>query len=535
MGCCFFFPTEFDEDLDGIERKITNIAGAAKTASKKTKFDNIVVSKVVGFFVSDWNKWIRCIVKAKNTNGTIYLWSPDYGLPFTGIESQIIVIPSSFQGMAIKYKVHLGGIINLVPGALDFDFSTGNVETKMSKSWSTTASEELGEVLKTSLALEFKDIHLHYPMQKPHFFGRLMIQLANGTWHNAIKCLINLRCAIVSHDNWDDILKKHDSYHQEIWRTKDGTPLSYTTSVIPIKCDVNVEEIDDVENVLDCRLSVADQEPADDCLSRVEIDELTLEDQQILDTSASLIGIGYGGKRPQNNRKRIDTNSRAAKNRYGVPNYPAVKQAAIINGPAANTSRNSNEFVGRVNRNTNIFRHNDNNYNNNNNYYRPENRPDNRHIQGFEYGKPFPGPSGGSFRPLEAQGRYQAGYQGENQGYPDRINNDQQRQARTPRPGNNYNRSGQSERRKHAKNNSNFLGRLEQINENSSGVKENVEKQNENVEKAVEDQNKNVKKPVEKEIETSDVRKDINYGATENVNVPASDSATGNSTIKSDE
>lgn len=526
MACYVFFQTEFDEDLDGIERKITNIAGAAKAASKKTKFEDIVVSKVVGFFVSDWNKWIRCVVKAKDTNGTIYLWSPDYGLPFTGKESQIIVIPSSFQGMAIKYKVHLGGIINLVPGTLDFDFSTGNVETKISKSWSTTASETLGDTLKTSFALEFKDIHTHYPMQKPHFFGRLMIQLDNGTWHNATKCLLNLRSAIVSHDNWDDILKKHDSYHQEIWRTKDGTPFSYTTSVIPIKCNAIVEETDDVENVLDCRLSAADQEPADDCLSRVEIDELTLEDQQILDTSASRIGIGYGVKRPQNNRKRIDTNSRAAKNRNRVSNHPTVEQAAIINGSGSNTSRNSNEFAGRVNRNTNTFRHNDNNHNNNNNYYRPENRPDNRRFQGFEYGKPFPGPSGGLFRPLEAQGRYRAGYQGENQGYPDRINNDQQRQARTPRPGNNYNRSGQLAPRKQANNNSNFLNRLEQINENSSGARENVEKQNENVEKAVEDQNKNVNKHIEQ---------DINYEATENVNVPASDSGAGNSTIKSKE
>lgn len=478
-----------------------------------------MVSKIVGFFVSDWNKWIRCVVKAKDTNGTFYLWAPDYGLPFIGKELQIIVIPLSFQGMTIKYKVHLGGLIHVVPADQFFDISTGSVETKISKSWSTTASEKLGEILKLSLALEFKDIHTHYPMQRPHFFGRLMIQLENGTCHNATKCLLNLRCAIVSHEHWDDILKKHDSCHQEIWRTKDGTPLSYVTTVIPIKCNAIVEEADDVGKALDCRLA-ADQDPdgnADDCLSRIEIDQLTLEDQRILDTSASR--IGYGGKRPQYSRKRIDPNSRAAKNKNRNSNYPTVEQTATTDrtGPGSNTSRSCNEFVGRVNRNINPVRRNENN----NNFYCPENR----RIEGFEYnGKPFTGPSDGLFRPQEFQGGYQGGYQVENQGYPDRNGKDQQRQTRTPRLGNNYNRSGQFESRKQSRNNTNTIGRLEKINENSSGGRENVEKQNENVKKVVENQNIHFEKPVENKSEISD---------EPDTNVPASDSAAGTSSIKS--
>lgn len=492
-----------------------------------------MVSKIVGFFVSDWNKWIRCAVKAKDTNGTFYLWAPDYGLPFTGKESQIIVIPSSFQGMASKYKIHLGGLINCVPAEQYFDITTGSVETKISKSWSTTASEKLGEILKSSLALKFKDIHTHYPMQKPHYFGRLMIQLGNGSCHNATKCLLNLRCAIVSHDHWDDILKKHDSYHQEIWRTKDGTPLSYVTTVIPIKCNAIVEEADDVGTALDCRLA-ADQdtdEIADDFLSRVEIDQLTLEDQQILDTSASR--IGYGGKRPQYNRKRVDPNPRAAKNRNRISKNLTIEQTATINGPGSNTSRNSNEFVGRVNRNLNPVRRNDNNHYNNNYYYRPENRQDNRRIQVFEYNsKPSPGPSDGLFRPMEVQGGYQVGYRGQNQGY-----NNQQRQTRTPTLGNNnFNRPGQFESRKPARNNSNTLGRLDKINENSSGGKENVEKESENVEKTVEDQNKNVEKPIENKSKISDVSRDNNNESTKIVNFPASrNSPAGTSICKSEQ
>lgn len=516
---CLFSSIELDEDLEEIERKIRNIVKSAKAASKKTNAEDIVVSRIVGFFVSDWNKWIRCVVKAKDTNGTFYLWAPDYGLPFTGKESQIIAIPLSFQGMTIKYKVHLGGLIDCVPAEMAFDISTGNIETKISKSWSTTGSEKLGEILKMSLALEFKDIHTHYPMKKPHFFGRLMIQLVNGSWYNATKGLLNLQCAVVSHDHWDDILKKHDSYHQEIWRTKDGTPLSYATTVIPIKCNAIVQETDDVGNALDCRLE-ADQNTdgiADDCLSRVEIDQLTLEDQRILDTSASR--IGYGGKRPQHNRNRIDPNSRTAKNRNRSSNYPTVEQ--IINGSGSNNGRNSNEFFGRANRNTNPVRRNDNNHNNNNNYYRHENR------QGFEYnGRPFPGPSDGLFRPIEVQGGYHMGYRGEYKGYPIQNGNDQQRQTNKSKFGNNYNRSGQFESKKQARKNSNSLGRLEKINENSPGGRENVEK-------AVEDQNKNVEKPIKSEI--SDVPKDNINETTENVNVLASESAAGTSSIKSEQ
>lgn len=136
--------------------------------------------------------------------------------------SQIIQIPSSIQEISLKRTIKCGGLINCIPAELFFDFNTASVRQRTTKSWSTNASDKFGDILKSCLAIEFTKIHSHcigFSMNE-HYFGHLMIQLANGMWHNAVKALINLKEALLPDNDdiqWVYILNECDSICQKIW------------------------------------------------------------------------------------------------------------------------------------------------------------------------------------------------------------------------------------------------------------------------------------------------------------------------------
>lgn len=311
----------------------------------KEPVDRITVGRTVAFYVSNWNKWIRCVVRAKDSNGTHYLWAQDYGVPMIGQKSDVISLPLSFAGKTIKNMVHLGGLMDCVPAEKIMDFNTGDLEMVVKRSWSPQAIEALRNTFNSCVEMEFKDVREFRPMQKRHLFGRLMVRTKKNLWFSATKVLLTLQYANVSHNHWDNIVRNHDSLQQVIWKTIDGIPLYCKLQVVPHESGNIVDEIDETENDLEA-VNENDDEFNDDTLSRIDINRMTIEDEKFFDASASCVGgMRVSENRSGNNNRQKNSGG----NRGGHRGHP------IDFG-----SRNSNESGRNNNSNWNGPR-NDNN------------------------------------------------------------------------------------------------------------------------------------------------------------------------------
>lgn len=226
---CVIFSIEFDEELANIEQEIQNIA-TSRQSNIPFDFDvDNIVSKTIGYFVSDKKKFIRCIVKANDRKGIFFLWAPDYGVPFIGYRSEIIELPSSIQEMRINRKIHCGGMLNCMPAVQSsFDLTTGDVRKIETSGWSTHTTNKFGEILKSFVAFKFLKVYSPFvcsTTNEEHQFGQLMVQVKNGTWHNAKTALFTLQGVEVPEDydlQFEYIFKEFESIRCEIWRNMEN-------------------------------------------------------------------------------------------------------------------------------------------------------------------------------------------------------------------------------------------------------------------------------------------------------------------------
>lgn len=67
------FMIVFDKPLDEMEMKIKGTASKKKEKEGEEEGE-IQIGDTCGVFIPDWNRWIRCLIKAKDKNGAVYVW-----------------------------------------------------------------------------------------------------------------------------------------------------------------------------------------------------------------------------------------------------------------------------------------------------------------------------------------------------------------------------------------------------------------------------------------------------------------------------
>lgn len=79
--------------------------------------DVIEIGDTVAVLLPLWNKWVRGQLKEVDaSNGSRYVWLPDYGVPIISKPSELVKLPTAYAKMNMKIpRIHVGGLIDCVP------------------------------------------------------------------------------------------------------------------------------------------------------------------------------------------------------------------------------------------------------------------------------------------------------------------------------------------------------------------------------------------------------------------------------------
>lgn len=224
-----------------MERKIENIAidlreNINSDINSKVPIESKYnLNDVVGAFVVDWHKWIRVAIKKKENDGRFCVWAQDYGFPMVINEKNIIKLPRAFWGMHLKNKrVLTGGIENCYPACIRYDITIASTFKEKLLNWSSEAIEMTQELLNKAVKLNFENVHEYRPLNRPHFYGRLMMQCQDAALVNVLKCLIETNRAALTEHDFADELKTLETLKQPYWTTFEGNSYDTKLSVSPL-------------------------------------------------------------------------------------------------------------------------------------------------------------------------------------------------------------------------------------------------------------------------------------------------------------
>lgn len=230
----------FSEELKILEDKIENIGEKNDVSDIKSE-DRITersirIGDVVGVFVADRNRWIRASVKGMEgqENPEWYsVWAIDYGFPLVSRASQTIKLPLSFQGMNLKNKrILTGGIEYIMPAENHYDFEMKCGVMEKTLNWSPDAIKMVQNILQLAIKLNFEQVH-EYKLKNVNFFGRLMIQRADGQMVNMTKPLLEMNMATLSDCGFAEEIKTIETLRQKHWLSIDGKMLDSKLWVSP--------------------------------------------------------------------------------------------------------------------------------------------------------------------------------------------------------------------------------------------------------------------------------------------------------------
>lgn len=235
---------DMDKPLDEMETKIKGTV-AKKALSTHDELQVLKMGDIVAVFNPKWNKWIRGVIKAKDANGSYYVWALDYGVPLISKPLHIIQLPPMYARMNSKcQRVHLGGIINCVPSEPTYDFEKNENVILDQTNWSTKALEIAQNFISRAIELEFEVVAEMSVVDKQYKFGHLKAQKLDGTWIDLAKCLAGAVVAKPTTENWLANIHRLDTVNQKIYKTINGVPLKLQQVVLPIESGQVAKEID---------------------------------------------------------------------------------------------------------------------------------------------------------------------------------------------------------------------------------------------------------------------------------------------------
>lgn len=324
----------YDEELSTIEDKVK--AAALDIQSKDN--DKIRFSDVVAVFVTNWHKWIRATVKTKEHDGSFGVFALDYGIPLIVKPSLVVKLPNSFTGMQLKKKrIHIGGIENLHPAETTLDVDSGNAVLEKQSNWAPDAIALMQKLIDSAVKLNFHRVAVPEQLKKPHYFGRLMIQLENGKSINLVKCLLDMKMAVLV-DNFNETIKDFESLHVNICTNTAGVVLDTKMCVKPRLTVTSSTGFSDDE-------FPEEEEINDDNAN------LSETDNEFFDESVSTFGMKRqnkfnGGKnkaKPQNAvqpvRKSVEADATTT-----TRNPSNASSSEHHSNPSSNTSQKSNQM-----------------------------------------------------------------------------------------------------------------------------------------------------------------------------------------------
>lgn len=207
---------------------------AKKTQSSDT-LEEIEVGDVVGVFMNDWNKWIRGTVKEKHQHGWAHLWANDYGIPIIARVKQLVKLPAVYTKMNAKYqRIHVGGLINLLPAELTYDYDANSMVIREQTQWPTKAIEISQDIIGRAIQLRFDKMDDIKMANDTHNFGQLVVQKTDGKWIALSECLLASQMAKLIIDNWNNHAQRLDTINQKEWKAIDGNNLKTYMVVVPI-------------------------------------------------------------------------------------------------------------------------------------------------------------------------------------------------------------------------------------------------------------------------------------------------------------
>lgn len=208
---------------------------AKKQQSTDEDGDDIKIGDILAVFIPNWNKWVRGKIKARDINGSYYVWAMDYGIPVIAKPSHVVKLPPIYAKMNSKcHRVRLAGLINCVPCESTYDIEKDNNVLLEKSNWSEKALEIAQNFIGKSSYLKFDGTAEVVVMDERYIFGQLKAKKSDGTWIDLAKCLSNALVAKITTDDWRSHIHRLDSINQKIWRTPGGVPLQMHQVILPI-------------------------------------------------------------------------------------------------------------------------------------------------------------------------------------------------------------------------------------------------------------------------------------------------------------
>lgn len=283
----FFFIKGYNEELDKLEKKLEATAKQkfAESKMEASPEKKIRMSDVVAVFVLDWHKYVRASVKKKERDDLYCVWAIDYGVPMIAHASNIVLLPSSFNGMQFKNgtRIHLGGMEHCLPAEKQFNMAKESSDKQKLMNWSPQAIELVQNILNQAVKLEFEHVQNLMPIKRSHYFGRLMMQRpSDGQMMNVVKSLLEMNMAVLAEQEFKAELTSIESLNQRIMFSVNNELLDVQMLVLPVKTvsdDTGYSNSDFFES----------EDESESLIGEDGGGELTIEDNEFFDDSASVM------------------------------------------------------------------------------------------------------------------------------------------------------------------------------------------------------------------------------------------------------
>lgn len=232
---------DFDKSLNDMEHKIMSTVSRKRQSTENS--EEIQIGDTVAVLVPQWNKWVRGNLKEMPSNGSLYVWAIDYGVPIVSKASNVIKLPTAYIRMNMKYpRIHLGGLIDCVPAESEYDYQKDGIIVSEKPIWSEKAIEIGRTAIDSAIQVKFENVKEFKLMDRSHHFGHLKCQKADGTWTHLNKCLSNALAAKITTDDWIRTVCGLESIRIPEWKSFNGNPLNVINLVVETTSDADRNE-----------------------------------------------------------------------------------------------------------------------------------------------------------------------------------------------------------------------------------------------------------------------------------------------------
>ncbi|XP_055913578.1 putative ATP-dependent RNA helicase TDRD12 [Eupeodes corollae] len=178
------------------------------------------VGEIVGIAFVSWNKFIRArvmhIVKYTKAPDEYIVWALDYGFPFQTKMSYIRQMPELYYRQT--GHICIGGIADVLPAELDFDFVTTTSQVVVKPSWSQRCVEMLEKLLTDAASISFIESFQVVNHEKQHFGDMKVITHAGSTFFVS-DYLVQLNHAVKCEGSFREKLTTMKTHRIPCWET----------------------------------------------------------------------------------------------------------------------------------------------------------------------------------------------------------------------------------------------------------------------------------------------------------------------------